>query len=538
MILERLRLRAFGPFNQPLELPGEGVFDRYLNIIAGDNEAGKTTLFNALHHVLFTPYRSSGADVENLRPWGTDLSPTVEVEFCIGEQKYRVRKRFLSEPSCLLSEWRDGQYFDISEGDSADERVRRFFLGERPGRGAARTEHRGLARLLWIPQGDVLLPDLDGELRQRVEASLGVITLDGWENQLVTVGASRYSQFWTGTGKITKGSGLPQKQQEIMELERQCREMEQEMLDLEQYGVDLEGYRQNIGHLQEEKRQAEEKMRQLDNQIAAIAKLEGDIKEARALLKHWESEFVTRHKRKEQLTEAKKQLERAKDQLEAVAVELGTLQEKINSTEGKKDELEKSLEKGKLLVKEAEGQMRTAQRLLRAKDLEADLARLMIRLQKAENLAQQLEEKRKELGGMPNPNEKIVSRARNLELDLVKLGGQLEAVGVSITFSPASPRRGLFVADGDRQEAFYAEKGRTLSFRAGRSAKVDLEDVGSLDIHSGAVEVAEIERTRDAAREELRDLLAKFSATSADQLEQMRIVRARAEDGIKNLGER
>src|SRR5690606_5315183 len=102
------------------------------NIVTGENEAGKSTLFRALHHAFFTPYGSGAQEIRDLQPWGTELAPEVRVEFRIGEARYRLEKSFLLQPRCRLAVWEDGRFRDLAEADAADERVRNFLLGERP----------------------------------------------------------------------------------------------------------------------------------------------------------------------------------------------------------------------------------------------------------------------------------------------------------------------------------------------------------------------------------------------------------------------
>src|SRR5690606_6616618 len=105
-ILERLAVRAVGRLRDPIELE----FDEGINIVSGENEAGKTTLFTALHHAFFTPYTSTARDIRDLQPWGTDLSPEVTVEFREGGSRFRLTKSFLNQPRCVLAEWIDGRF--------------------------------------------------------------------------------------------------------------------------------------------------------------------------------------------------------------------------------------------------------------------------------------------------------------------------------------------------------------------------------------------------------------------------------------------
>ena len=63
-----------------------------LNVIAGDNEEGKSTLLQAVRAALFDKYTSSVADA--YRPYGESVSPRVGLVFEIDGVEYRLDKVF------------------------------------------------------------------------------------------------------------------------------------------------------------------------------------------------------------------------------------------------------------------------------------------------------------------------------------------------------------------------------------------------------------------------------------------------------------
>ncbi len=96
MKLQRLRIENFKRFREPLLLEG---FADGLNLFAAPNEAGKSTVAEALRAAFFERHRSSS--VEHLRPWGdAAATPTVEVVFQIGGREHRLTKAFLGKKRC------------------------------------------------------------------------------------------------------------------------------------------------------------------------------------------------------------------------------------------------------------------------------------------------------------------------------------------------------------------------------------------------------------------------------------------------------
>jgi DNA repair exonuclease SbcCD ATPase subunit len=63
-----------------------------LNVIAGNNEAGKSTLLQAVRAALFDRYTSSVG--ESFRPYGAEVSPKVRVIFGLDGVEHRLMKVF------------------------------------------------------------------------------------------------------------------------------------------------------------------------------------------------------------------------------------------------------------------------------------------------------------------------------------------------------------------------------------------------------------------------------------------------------------
>jgi predicted ATPase len=78
MILHRLEVGGFRCFASKVAVVLDP--DR-INILHGGNGTGKSSLLWALVRGLLDTYRAGGKSVDALRPWGTDLGPSIVVEF-------------------------------------------------------------------------------------------------------------------------------------------------------------------------------------------------------------------------------------------------------------------------------------------------------------------------------------------------------------------------------------------------------------------------------------------------------------------------
>ena len=141
MKLQRLHLENFKRFRAPFTLDG---LDSGLNLFTAPNEAGKSTLVEAIRAAFFERHRSS--TVEHLRPWGDSAAtPTVVLDFHINDKPCRLTKAFLGKKRCKLQ--LDGRALD---GNEAEEHLAQLLGFSLPGKGASKAEHMGIPGLLWI----------------------------------------------------------------------------------------------------------------------------------------------------------------------------------------------------------------------------------------------------------------------------------------------------------------------------------------------------------------------------------------------------
>ena len=165
MKIKAIRLAEFGRFSAPVAI--EGLSGR-LDVLAGPNELGKSTLLAALRLALFEKYGTARKDVKELRPYGGG-APTVEVEFEAGQKRWRVRKRFLTQPFAELTDLGNGR---LLRGEDAETQLRTL-VGASGGMGRFGLVWVGQqgSLTLPVPAGiDDGLPSLHRALQNEVEA--------------------------------------------------------------------------------------------------------------------------------------------------------------------------------------------------------------------------------------------------------------------------------------------------------------------------------------------------------------------------------
>ena len=187
MKLTRIRLEQFRQFRQALEI---GDLQAGINVFTGPNEAGKSTIVAAIRAAFFERHRSSCVD--DFRPWGDSAaSPTVELDFTIGGEDYRLTKSFLGKKRCELSVGTQAL-----DGDDAEDHLARLLGFQHAARGASKAEHWGIPGLLWIEQGSgqevgEAVKNATDHLRTALNDSLGEVAGGGGDEVMAAVEAAR-----------------------------------------------------------------------------------------------------------------------------------------------------------------------------------------------------------------------------------------------------------------------------------------------------------------------------------------------------------
>jgi energy-coupling factor transporter ATP-binding protein EcfA2 len=202
MILHGLEVGGFRCFSSKvtLALDPEGI-----NILHGKNGSGKSSLLWALIRGLLDTYRAGGKSVSALRPWGTDLGPTIVVEFEDQGKRYRLEKSFLQNKCARLAERQGAKLKPLANNEKAEERVREILLSETPTVGLTKPEKWGLARALWCPQEHLLVDGFDGRVLGSIQELLGKQAMNEAALALQNKVEKRYLEYWTPQGKPKGG---------------------------------------------------------------------------------------------------------------------------------------------------------------------------------------------------------------------------------------------------------------------------------------------------------------------------------------------
>jgi len=192
MKFHRLTLRNYrGVEEATVEFAETGV-----TVIEGDNEAGKTSLTEAIRVILDYTDSSSTQLVRDVKPEGKDLGAEIELEASMGTYRFTYRKRFHRDRLTEL------QILEPSPenlaGREAHNRVEQIFK---------ETTDTDLFRALWLQQG-VKLDQADisdkGTLGAALDRAAGREVAGETEYSLYDRVEQEFKRYWTLTGQPNK----------------------------------------------------------------------------------------------------------------------------------------------------------------------------------------------------------------------------------------------------------------------------------------------------------------------------------------------
>ena len=296
MILRRLAVNNFGCLAD-----GEWVFTEGANVVVGPNEAGKSTLAEAVVQALLgsTPVTTVSNEALRRKTWGRQEMYRLEAEFAHGGQEWRVVRDFVEGKSRL-------ENLTTGEAVRQDTNVRQK-LAEMVRLTADRSEEQYLATG-YLRQGEweavAQATGVTDLLAQVVEASGG----RGLSARIRKLKHER-EEFSRGLGRpAPKNPGpVAQARENVENLRRQ-----------------MEG----ADGLRERARKEEEAMRKLDEATEELEKIEAELREARPRLeaatgrREIESSLKAVREKLEEITKVISEAERLQGEMERCEVEL------------------------------------------------------------------------------------------------------------------------------------------------------------------------------------------------------------------------
>lgn len=240
MILRRVQVSGFRCFTSEVTL---NLDPNAINVLTGRNGSGKSSLLWATIRGLLDTHKAGGAAVKSLQPWGTDLGPTVVIEFEHDGKPYRLAKKFLHQKGATLEQVQGRRFTPLAKDEKAEERVREMLLSESPTTGLTKPDRWGLVRVLWSPQDQLRVEGFDGRVMSSIQDLLGNQGANADTLVLSSAIEKAFSEYWTDKGKPKGGQNTPQWVKCEGEIQRLTDELAKAEDELEQFSAAQEAAR-------------------------------------------------------------------------------------------------------------------------------------------------------------------------------------------------------------------------------------------------------------------------------------------------------
>ena len=528
MRLLHLRLRQLRLHRQ-LELQ----FHPRFTLVGGANEAGKSTLVEALHKGLFLKATATGKGVEELRSRQHSGLPEVEIGFEAQGRSWLLRKRFAGSSGTV--QLADGVSTSLS-GAAAEERLAELLGVE------AAVEGRRISQLpqrwahLWVRQGEAGANplagggnsyDLDRLLNQLQQRGSSAALESPLDRQVEANLQLELSQLFTATGKVKAGLVLAQAQGQQQQAAERLQLAQERLAQLETAMEELAQIEQRLELIDGRERPALEaqhqRWRQQQRQLEqAKAQLELRRSQRQPLAQQWQA-LRQRIEERQQL-EGQKQRASAEQgqllegqrahgaQLEAIGQQLARLQGQLSDAAQGSRQLQQRLELGQLLLDQAA--------------VEREAQQLQQHRQQFNLLQQQAAALKTELSSIAPITAERLQELRQAERRLGEARARSEAMAATVTLLRAEQPVLL-----DGQPLLSGSETRLV-----QASRLQVGPGVELEISPGGGEaLANASAERLQAESQLAGLLQAMQLANLDAAEAIAQQRQRLESELTNL---
>ena len=518
MILRSIAVQGWRCFANPVSV---GPFTESLNVLHAPNATGKSTLFEAMRLGLLDGHRVTGRDVENLRPWGRALAPTVTVAFSHDGAEYRVMKRFLDHPVVELERRENETFVRVAEGDAADQKIREILTRNPPGRGLSRPENRGLAQVLWAPQGDLSLGKLSGNLVADIRTALDVQVSDPSSGPLEERIEAAYLRFFTSGGQYKRGKDAPavarlrESLPAAIEAQRTAEEQQRIFEDAARRVEDLRARRAQARHDAEALTRS---LHQARGRAETYRALLSDKAQRVERVKAAEAQHGELRQRIDAIKAAAKELSDVRQAVVSLRSELPAWAREVEQQEMEAARAKMALEDVRKTRDANEAVRQRAERAARYLDERRRASDLDERLRRLAEASGTLTQHKLERSRLVAPDAKMLRAVRKAMRDHDDAQVRLEAA--LITLEIVAENAGvLLVIEGGSPGERSLSAGVPAQVKGSPEVVVDLPGIARFRARGPAGSIAEIRAEREKAANKLKALTEAFGTVDVEALD-------------------
>ncbi|MBM7562652.1 ATP-binding protein [Fusibacter tunisiensis] len=476
-MIRKLKIIQYGGLrNREIE------FGNGLNVIFGNNEAGKSTTLEALHAVLFTPVKLGNRKVEDKRfmerafPYGQSDYAEIELSFEFNGQMYLLRKVWhLKTPEYVLYE---GD-LKIINPEEIDTIVKAYLnYGEGTYTHIFFAKQDVFNQIFESIQNSQPLSNSIRELLDSAEMKLDGISIEAFKSKLQEDYDALVSNWDIALDRPAGGRGIDRPHKRNV-------------------GKILESYYQmeHARHSMRDAEMGEESIERLQEEIKTLKSRLETVSESLTKLQLLENDLIQRERLGERLSrleDQKQMLLKATQEWPTLQAELNFLMQSTEALKAQKEDLQRALEAHRAYEK-----YESAYKIyLKRQDLEEKIATV-----------------NKELFTVKAFNDALLNRSKDIESDLQKN---------ALLIQSAELRGKLLQASTPITVVDY--QGETQLFSAGETwalnayMKVQTSDGTELEIMSNQIDYDSVSKAYQDAQKKQAELFKKVDVSNFDEI--------------------
>ncbi|QCB28221.1 AAA family ATPase [Corynebacterium endometrii] len=488
-------------------LPETGVV-----VIHGENEAGKSTILDALNVVLTEKHSArKKSTVLPLQPSGKDVGPEITVSVTVGPFELTIMKRFLRKASAELH-IRSPRVERLA-GREADERLEQILA-----------EHLDseLMDTLFLRQDQlghavsaVGIPSLTQALEGKSVGAEGAATLE--DTELMQSVEAEYRQYFTAGGRPTG---------EFAKLEKELGQARESVDDAMAKASTMDGYVTDYERLDKQLKQAEADLpsarTEVDERVKAHAEglKAADVYHAAAQeAERAEQDLQRVVDQRKQRGELRDSVEKAEREAELLSAELVPLKEKAEHEKAEAESLGVQRVQAQKRLEETQAAVRAAlnsRSIAAAQRRRGEIERKLTGIGKAEVVLKAAKERAAASGR--DVTDQDVRKASELAGEIQVARKLYESSAAKLEIESSSGF--TFEVDGQQEEHLAGAKASVVDLRQG--TQISIGDV-TLTYRAGADDSAEdLAAVVERLESQLANLLAEHECETLEELRDKR----------------
>ncbi len=498
-------------------------FDEGINLIHGENEAGKSSAIDGLRRAFFDKHTTSGEKMRAIQPWGSEgLSPTVKVGFEKNGNEYRIKKKFLHSESSLLEKKVQGEWERISEGDAADKKIIDMIGGSLPGRGASKPKHWGLAQALWTQQGKIIPEgEFNNSFKERIRKMIGDFVPSEKGSKVSDKIEKELQNNLTPKNRDPAAGGeLKELENEIDKYKNKVQDLREKFEETEEIRVELEDKKIEKNELEEKKEKAEQRLTEAEELVKdAVAhkdlreEKEDELSETKKIFEKIDEKIKNIEERERNIEEEIEERENLGDEIEELMEDKETKSERIDELRKEKDDLRNGLDENEYILDD----YREVEQIIQKKK---GISHISEKQEEVEKLNEDIKDIEQEIQEKDAPDKGEFDELKELHDKLHEKEIQMETIGLQANIIANSEVEGSISLD-DEEESFELNKGDEKEWTTPQNLSLEIGNLVNVNIRSGSEDVKELKNKIEKYKNQFESRTEVYGTNDIEKLREM-----------------